>query len=211
MKKVAVIGFSGHALVAIEALQLSGHTIIGYVEKHRINNSKLNTVYLGFEEDPSVLEKLRNSLFFPAIGHNQIRSKVTEFLLSKNISITTAIHPKANISNSAIIGPGTLVCQGACINPFSEIKSGVIINTGAIIEHECIINNYAHIAPGAVLAGNVVVGKMSFVGANSIIKQGVVIGDNVTIGAGSIILKNVPDNETWFGNPAKFNKSNDRL
>ena len=39
-------------------------------------------------------------------------------------------------------------------------------------------------------------------GANAIVKQGVIIGDNSVIGAGSVVLKNIPANSTYVGNPA---------
>ena len=56
---------------------------------------------------------------------------------------------------------------------------------------------------GAVLAGSVKVGKSTFIGAGAVIKQGVNIGNNVIIGAGSVVLKDVPNNVTWAGVPAK--------
>lgn len=44
----------------------------------------------------------------------------------------------------------------------------------------------------------------AFIGAHSIILKGVTIGENSIIGAGSVVTKNIPDNEIWGGNPAKF-------
>ncbi len=44
----------------------------------------------------------------------------------------------------------------------------------------------------------------AFIGAKSIILKGVTIGKNAIVGAGSIVTKNIPDNEIWAGNPARF-------
>jgi len=41
-------------------------------------------------------------------------------------------------------------------------------------------------------------------GASVVIMPGVTIGENSEIGACSQVRKNVPDNEVWFGIPAKF-------
>jgi serine acetyltransferase len=50
----------------------------------------------------------------------------------------------------------------------------------------------------------IVIGDDVFVGANSIILKGVTIGNRSIIGAGSIVTRNIPADEVWAGNPAKF-------
>lgn len=47
-----------------------------------------------------------------------------------------------------------------------------------------------------------------FIGANSIVLKGVRIGAGAIIGAGSVVTKDVPANEIWGGNPAKFIRVN---
>lgn len=53
------------------------------------------------------------------------------------------------------------------------------------------------------------IGDVVFIGARSIICKGVTIGDHAMIAAGSVVVKDVPANEVWGGNPAKFIKKND--
>ena len=53
----------------------------------------------------------------------------------------------------------------------------------------------------------VVIESNVFIGANSTILKGVTIGKNSIIGACSVVTKNVPPNEIWAGNPAKFIKT----
>jgi acetyltransferase-like isoleucine patch superfamily enzyme len=50
----------------------------------------------------------------------------------------------------------------------------------------------------------VVIGDDVFVGAYSLIMKGVTIGDRSIIGAGSVVSKNIPPDEIWAGNPARF-------
>jgi len=56
--------------------------------------------------------------------------------------------------------------------------------------------------------GKVTIGDNVFIGAHTTILKGVTIGKNSIIGACSVVSKNIPDNEIWAGNPAKFIKSN---
>lgn len=44
----------------------------------------------------------------------------------------------------------------------------------------------------------------AFIGAGTYIMKGVNIGKHSIVGAGSIVTKDIPDNEIWAGNPAKF-------
>ncbi len=53
----------------------------------------------------------------------------------------------------------------------------------------------------------VVIEQDVFIGANCTILKGVTIGRNSIIGACSVVTKNIPPNQIWAGNPAKFIKT----
>lgn len=53
---------------------------------------------------------------------------------------------------------------------------------------------------------SVKIGNVVFIGARSIICKGVTIGNHAMIAAGSVVVTDVPANEVWGGNPAKFIK-----
>lgn len=56
--------------------------------------------------------------------------------------------------------------------------------------------------------GKVKIEDNVFIGAHTTILKGVTIGSNAIIGACSVITKDIPANEIWAGNPARFIKSN---
>lgn len=46
----------------------------------------------------------------------------------------------------------------------------------------------------------------AWIASGVIILPGVTIGENAVVGAGSVVTHDIPDNEMWFGNPARFHK-----
>lgn len=46
-----------------------------------------------------------------------------------------------------------------------------------------------------------------FIGADTIILKGVSIGKNSVIGAGSVVVNDIPNDEIWAGNPARYLKN----
>ena len=53
------------------------------------------------------------------------------------------------------------------------------------------------------MSGHCHIKNGAFLGVNSTLRDGITIGENSIIGMGSVVTKNVPDNETWIGSPAK--------
>jgi len=199
-----IIGYSGHAFVACGILTAAGHPITGYCDKEEKVYNPFGLQYYGSEFSNEALAAMKENGGFIAIGINSLRNNIYDELSVKQIRFLNAIHPSAVIDPSATISPSAvMIAANVTINPLAKIGTGVICNTACIIEHECVVGDFAHIGPGAVLCGNVKVGKQSFIGANAVIRQGITIGANATIGAGSVVVKNVPDNVTVVGVPAK--------
>jgi sugar O-acyltransferase (sialic acid O-acetyltransferase NeuD family) len=199
-----IIGYSGHAFVICGIFNSINQKVIAYCDSEEKKYNPFNLQYLGNENTTQAQEAFTKNNFFIAIGDNTIREKIYHHLAQKKLLPTNAIHNTAVIDSSANIAAyGVMIAANATINPLVKIGKGVICNTNCSIDHECVINEFAHIAPGAVLCGNVTIGTKTFVGANAVIKQGIAIGNNCIIGAGAVVVKNVLDNTTVVGVPAK--------
>ena len=101
------------------------------------------------------------------------------------------------------IEEGTVIMANACINSSAKIGKHCIINTGAIIEHDNIIEDYVHISPNVSLGGTVKVGENTHIGIGSTVKNNLEICKNCTIGAGALLVKNIEEEGTYVGVPAK--------
>ncbi|MHA2039417.1 MAG: DapH/DapD/GlmU-related protein [Promethearchaeota archaeon] len=111
---------------------------------------------------------------------------------------------------NVIIGNNVRVGSGSCIDRGNMsdtiIGDNVKIDNLVHIAHNVQIDKNTIVVAGAVVCGSVKIGKNCFIGANSTIREHLTIGDNVLIGMGSVVTKNIPNDEVWAGNPAKFLK-----
>lgn len=199
-----LVGYSGHAFVACSIFNAMGQKVVGYCEKEIKKFNPFSLDYLGSEDSNAAAEFFIKNRFFIAIGNNMVRENIFHSLSAQKLKSANAIHPSAIICPTALLSSqGIMISAGAVINALAEIGTGAICNTSCVIEHECIVGEFSHIGPGAILCGNVKVGRQSFVGAGAVIRQGITVGDNVIIGAGAVVVKNIPDNRTVIGIPAK--------
>ena len=115
----------------------------------------------------------------------------------------TLIHPSANISSKTTIGEGCVVCANCSISLDSKIGSHCIFNIGTTIGHDCDIQSYVSFMSGTVISGHVSIKEGSYFGSNSTVIPGRKVGEYSTVGAGSVVIRNVKDNVTVMGVPAK--------
>lgn len=109
-----------------------------------------------------------------------------------------------NGENIRIKGQGRLVCYAKYIGSNSQISIDkgcvVMILSGTTIGHNVTIRtSTSHTKPPQ----DVTIGTNCWIGNNVFICQGTTIRDNCTIGANSVVTHDIPDGETWAGNPAK--------
>jgi len=205
MKRLAILGASGHGKVVAEIAELLGWNVTFFDDAFP-EMSKLEV----WQVKGTTADLLASLSDFEgcivAIGNNEIRLDKTVTLQSKQTPLVTLIHPSAVVSSYSQVGVGSVVMAGAVINPFASVGLANIINTGATIDHDCILGAGVHISPGANLAGTVSIGNEGWVGIGAVIKQGLLIGEKVTVGAGAVVVSNLPSNVVAIGVPAKVKK-----
>lgn len=194
---VYLFGASGHGKVIKDILNANGVKVEAFVDD--------NPDVKECGGRPVVHDAAGLSPMIVSIGVNKVRKMIVERLRFGNpmIRFATAIHPSAVISPSAKIGEGSVVMAGAVVNADAVIGKHCIVNTGATIDHDCVVEDYCHVAPGAHICGGTQIGEGTWIGVGTSIIQCLNIGKNCMIGAGSVVVRDVPDDVTAFGCPAK--------
>lgn len=87
-----------------------------------------------------------------------------------------------------------------------KIGNDVTITSGTKI-----LTHFYDSSTGSYRIGSVNIGDGVFIGMNTLIINSVNIGNNAVIGAGSIVICDIPANEIWAGNPARYIKKRNIL
>ena len=202
MKKIVLLGASGHGKVCGEIAELIGYEEIIFLDDNEdlkdCGSYPVRGHILDFKK---YLQE--GADFFVSIGSADIRRRIQEEIVSAGGNIVTLVHPKAVIGKSVFIGEGTVVMACAVINPYAEIGRGCIVNTAATVDHDCVVGDFCHIAVGAHLCGGVTVGEQTWIGAGTTVSNNIEICDSCMIGAGAVVIKDIKEAGTYVGVPAR--------
>lgn len=203
MRKLAILGASGHGKVVADTAECCGWQAIEFFDDawpERQNNGPWAVV-----GDTTALRKRLEEFdgVVVAIGNNATRYKKLLELEVAGACLCSLVHPAATVSRHALVGKGTVVFANAVVNADASIGPGSILNTGCSVDHDCVLGVAVHISPGARLAGGVRVGDLSWVGIGASVRQLVHIGSDVIVGAGAAVTSDVSDALTVAGVPAR--------
>jgi len=141
-----------------------------------------------------------------AINNPKIRNTIVDLFLEEKIKINFP-----NLVDGTIIfdeeyskmGKGNIIMDYVGITGNVTIGDFNIIGARTGIGHDSSIGNFNTFSPRVSISGNVIIGNGNTFGLNSAILQNKSIGDNNDIWSYTMILKNIKNNCTYFGMPAK--------
>lgn len=111
-----------------------------------------------------------------------------------NINCNVFIENEVEIGNNVTIKPGVQIWDGITIEDDVFIGPNVTFTNDHFPKSK---NKEFQIRKNLIKKG-------ASIGANATILGGVTLGENSLVGAGSVVTEDIPANEIWVGNPAKF-------
>jgi len=199
-KRIILVG-AFHEM--IDLCEIAGYTIIGIIDNN-LKDSYLSYPILGSDNEAEILfTKYPDVSLVITPDLPVLREKLVYKYKKIGFDFETIISPYANISKYAKIGKGTVIQSGVNVSAFAEIENFVKLNTNCNVMHDAVIGSFTTVAPNAVVLGRIRIGEKCYVGANATILPERHIGNSVIIGAGAVVTKNIRENQTIKGIPAK--------
>lgn len=189
----------------------------------RINSVKQSWNILGFIDDnPEMKGKTfdgypviggcetatehRNAYFICAVGRAAVRKIIFEKLkkILPEIKFATLIDPSAVIcAERTRVGEGSIICGGTYITLDIVIGEHTYIGGNCTVGHDARLGEFTTLYPASSVSGNAQLGNCCELGTGARIIQGITVGENTIIGAGATVIRNLPENCTAVGTPAK--------
>lgn len=213
MKDMVIIGAGGF-----------GREVAWLIED--INKEKKEWNLLGFVDDNmekgkfingytvlgslSFFEGKKDIYYVCAIGNAKVRKKIVEEIKTKySIKPAILIHPSVNMRHEDnALDEGCIVCAGCIITTNVKIGKFNIINLNCTIGHDVVMKDFVTLYPAVNVSGKCTINECVEIGTGTQIIQGKSVGEGSIIGAGTVVVKDLPENITAVGVPAKIIKTN---
>lgn len=203
MKDLVIAGAGAHCKVVLDIILDAGEfRLVGLLDT--ADGAVLGVPVIGTDDMLEELYRKGVRYAFAAVGSNRVREKLVNRMENIGFTVITSVSRFAVISRFADIGPGTVVMPGAVVNAGAHVGRGCILNTNCSVDHDCRIGDFSHIAPGCTISGSTTIGPGSFIGTGARVIDRIKIGANVMLGAGAAAVRDLPDNCTAVGVPARI-------
>jgi sugar O-acyltransferase (sialic acid O-acetyltransferase NeuD family) len=140
-----------------------------------------------------------------AVGNTPSRRRLVLRLESQGHSrFATLIHPLAWVGKWVKVGEGSTLYPGCMLTTDIQVGRFVLLNVGTKLGHDTVAEDFVTLAPAATVSGNVRIGTGCDLGTNCSVNQKLQLGQWSIVGAGAAVVRDVPENVTMVGVPARI-------
>lgn len=207
MKKLIIIGARGFGREIVDFSKFC----IGYNVDFEIKgflddkHDALDT----FEDYPSIISSVekyeiqKDDVFISGLGSVVWTEKYVKLILEKGGVFINLIHKNAVLRKNVSLGKGIIIGTGTLVSTDVKIDDFTQIMAYCVIGHDVKIGKFCRLGDFVFIGGFSKINDSTFLAVRSTILANVNVGSFVTVGASSLVIKNVKDNISVFGIPAK--------
>lgn len=207
MKNLIIIGARGAGREARDVAKASRGYGTEWIIKGFLDDKKdALDGFKGFEPILASVEDYmpqENDVFICPLGNPEYKKKYSGIITAKGGKFLNLIPPSCELNENIKMGQGVIINNFSAVSAGAEIGDMVTIQSHVIVGHDAKIGACCQVSSFSFIGGYAVLGECVTVSPGSVIIDRVNVGDHSIIGAGSVVIKNVKENTTVFGNPAR--------
>ena len=175
-----ILGAGGHGRSVADAIAVNGDHVVGFLDDGQPVGTLVNgTPVLGALSLAWELHRLFAASdqappdqVVVAIGKPALRQTWQQVLEQVAAPLGVVLHPRASVSATVQIGPGSVVLAGAVVNANASLHAGVLVNSGAVVDHDANCGAYSQLGVNAAMAGGSRLGPLAFLGPGEVLRCG---------------------------------------
>jgi hypothetical protein len=167
-----ILGAGGHGRSVADAIAANGDHAVGFLDDGQPIGTLLNgTPVLGALSLAWELHRLFAASdqappdqVVVAIGNPALRQSWQQVLEQLAAPLGVVLHPRASVSATAQIGPGSVVLAGAVVDANASLHAGVLVSSGPVVDHDATSAAYSQLGVNAAMAGSSCLGPLACLG-----------------------------------------------
>jgi sugar O-acyltransferase (sialic acid O-acetyltransferase NeuD family) len=210
-KPLIIIGTGGFARECAQLARIvdpNGErwSSIAYVTNEKTNLNK-RIAFGQIELEDLDLDRITiDSDVVVGIGVPRMRREIYDRIrVNSKLQFPNLVHPSVEIDRGPTsLGVGNIITKGVVVSCCVTIGDVDLLNWNATVGHDVIMGRFNVINPGASVSGNVKVGDECLIGTGARILEKLELGSKLKIGAGAVVTKDLLQEGTYIGVPAKM-------
>ncbi len=210
--KIVIIGAGGFAREVQDVVRhcnAAGPTynFLGFVDDFVPPGTKLNDSQVLGDFGWFSTEAAQDVLAIVGVGAPEVKRKLANKAANLGVGFTSVMDPSVTPSPFVKIGYGVVICPGVILTNNITIGDHVHLNLNSTVGHDAVVEDFVTTAPGVHINGNNLIQEGAYLGTGVNMNEKITVGRWSTIGSGASVPRDIPDNATAVGCPAKVIKT----
>ncbi|MCF2870947.1 acetyltransferase [Octadecabacter sp. G9-8] len=209
MKNVIVFGSGQTGNMAASILSEQGYEVLGFVDDAPdAPASSYGRAILGTRD--ILLDRSSYDAVCVGVGTIKSRRAIVGWLKENDIKTVSAIHSSAVIDADAQLGDNLIIGAGSVFYVNPVIGEGCFVGPSVTVSHDTVVGPFCLLSVGSVIGARCDLATGVLIGSGATlmppgfrVDARLNIGQGAIVGVGSTVIRDVDDNTTVVGTPAK--------